>query len=182
MASADTKAPVEYRCPKCGNSQVSSMEELLNLVSTPSSQFSSDLASWLLPPQRPRRPLSRRHKTGIRNGIAFGLVWLIVLTVACFAFTHGLPNIPFALLSISIALVIGTRTWKAESKLAAKEDKLLLETHWERYRAYLQRRRVWSRLRYCAKCGLVADPATQQTTTLFDIHEIANGKSRGSGG
>ena len=170
----------ECRCPRCGNPSMPSMADLRDVVSSPSSEFSSDMTSWLSPPQRPSRPVSRRHRTGIRNSIAFGVVWTIVCTVASFALTGRAPAIGFEITIVAVALFVGIRTWRAESKLAAKEDKLLLATHLERYRAYLHRRRVWSRLRYCAPCGLVVDPVTRDTNSLFHVHELANSAVKGA--
>ena len=167
-------------CPRCGNPNTYSMAELRNRVSGPTSEFSADLAAWLLPPQRPRRPVSKRHRLGLRNSIAFGMVWVIIFTVACYALTGSAPSIPFAIFTAAVALFIGIRTWRNESKLAANEDKVLLETHWERHRAYLRRRRVWSRLQYCPKCGLVIDPVTLDTRSLYEVHELANSRERGA--
>jgi len=166
-------------CPRCGNSELSSMAELRDLVSKPSSQFSSDLADWLMPPQKPVRPASRRHHTGLRNSIAFGIVWVIVFSAACFALSGSLPNWIMFLIALSIAIVLGVSNWRSESKIAAKEDGFLLSAHWERYRAFLQRRRVWTRLRYCSKCALVIDPVTNQTASLYNLHELSNSKVRG---
>ena len=163
-------------CPECGNPITLSMAELRDLVSKPSSQFSSDLADWLAPPQRPVRPLSKRHRTGFRNSIAFGIVWMIVFSVTCFAFSGEAPNLVLTGGALFLALVLALFNWRSESKLAEKEDSVLLGVHWERYRAYLRRRRVWSRLRYCLKCGLVLDPVTQQSRTLFELHELANSR------
>jgi hypothetical protein len=184
MANSAHRAPEERFgevtylafCPKCGNSDLSTMADLLDLVSKPSSQFSSDMAEWLSPPKRPKRPLSKRHRTGFRNSVAFGLFWIILITVACFALTGAPPNIYYVLVALAMAVVVGFGNWRSESRLASQEDTLLLDAHWERHRAYLQRRRVWTRLRYCTKCGLTIDPVTSQTASLFNIHELANSK------
>ncbi|MDR3688135.1 MAG: hypothetical protein P4L46_02065 [Fimbriimonas sp.] len=150
------------------------MSELGDLVSTPSYQFSSDLAEWLSAPQSPDRPVSSRRRVAARNSVAFGVTSMIVFTIAFFALTGYPPTLPFVLLEVAIAITIGARTWRTESRIAATEDSLLMETHVERYRSYLHRRRVWSRLRYCFKCAMVVDPATLQSASLFDIHELAN--------
>ena len=163
-------------CPKCGNPDVASMAELLDLVSKQSGQFSSDMVEWLAPPQRPRRPLSKRHRTGIRNSLAFGLFWIGLITAACYALSGALPSLAFTGTAFAVAVCIGLINWRSEAKLAAKEDKFLLDAHWERYRAYLERRRVWSRLRYCSKCALVIDPVTLQTASIYNVHELANSK------
>jgi hypothetical protein len=155
------------------------MAELLELVSKPSSQFSSDMSAWLSPPKRPRRPTSKRHRTGLRNSIAFGFFWIVLIATACFAFTGGLPTPTFGAAIIAIAIVITIANWRTEAKLAANEDKFLLDAHWERYRAYLHRRRVWTRLRYCSKCAVAIDPVTLHTSTLYDVHELANSKVKG---
>jgi len=152
------------------------MLELRDLVSKPNSQFSSDLADWLIPPQKPRRPISKRHRTGTRNSIAFALFWMILITTACIALTGELPNMIFVAVALFFAVGVGLTNWRSESRLAAKEDTFLLNAHWERYRAYLQRRRVWSRLRYCPKCAMVIDPVTLQTSSLFELHELANSR------
>jgi len=166
-------------CPRCGNSDVSTMAELLDLVSKPSSQFSSDMTDWLSPPQRPRRPTSKRHRTGLRNSIAFGLFWILIMTAGCFALTGAAPNLIFAFVTVAVAIMVVITNWRSESRLASREDKFLMDAHWERYRAYLHRRRVWSRLRYCSKCALAIDPITHQTSTLYDVHELANSKVKG---
>ena len=166
-------------CPRCGNSGLSTMAELRDLVSKPSSQFSSDLADWLVPPQRPVRPASRRHHTALRNSIAFGIVWMFVFSAACFALSGSPPPFFLTLAALVVAVVVGFSNWRSESKLAAKEDSFLLSAHWERYRAFLQRRRVWTRLRYCSKCALAIDPVTKQTASLYEVHELANSKVRG---
>lgn len=184
MAKSSDEAPPKQlgdpseavACPKCGNRDLSTMADLQDLVSKPSSQFSSDMAEWLAPPKRPKRPLSKRHRTGFRNSVAFGLFWIVLITVACFAFTGAPPNIFYLLASFLVAVCVGISNWRSESRLAAQEDSLLLDAHWERHRAYLQRRRVWARLRYCAKCALTIDPITSQTASLFNVHELANSK------
>ncbi len=101
---------------------------------------------------------------------------MVIFSVGSYALTGAIPHVGYALVFACISAIVGVRTYRSEKVLAEQEDQLLLETHWERYRAYLQRRRVWSRLRYCGKCGLVVDPVTQQTTSLFDVHELANSR------
>ena len=180
MKEKETKEkPQKPVCPRCGNRNISTMAELRALVVSPTSEFSPDLASWLSPPKKPDRQISRRHRTGLRNGISFGMVWTITNCVAYFALTGRFPNPFFLIPVLAIGGVIAYRTWKNESVLAAKEDKLLLATHFERYRAYLQRRKVWSRMRYCSRCGLVIDPMTMRDTSLYEIHELANGSVNG---
>jgi hypothetical protein len=112
----------------------------------------------------------------MRNSLAFGLFWIISITAACFALTGAAPNLYFSAASVAIAIAVGLSNWRSESRIASKEDTFLRKAHWERYRAYLHRRRVWARLRYCAKCALVIDPLTLQSASLFDIHELANSK------
>ncbi|AIE86658.1 hypothetical protein [Fimbriimonas ginsengisoli] len=168
-------------CPYCRNPQVYSMEELSELVSKPSFLFSADLAEWLTPPQRPVLELSRRHRTGLRNGVAFGVVCIIVFTVAYFALTGAAPSLAFATLTLVLATITGFRSWRTERALAASEDKLRLDSHRERYWAYIQRRQVWSRLRYCSKCAVVVDPVTMGKTSLFEVHELANNGLAGVG-
>jgi hypothetical protein len=166
-------------CPRCGGKEISSMAELGDLISTPSYQFSSDLAEWLAAPQSPDRPTSNRRRVGRRNAIAFSIVWVIVFSVACYALTGALPSLPFGTLVVASACVVGIRTWRNESRLAAEEDHLMLETHIERYRSYLHRRRVWSRLRYCFRCAMVVDPQTLQATSIYDVHELATRRVTG---
>ncbi len=168
-----------YRCPRCGNTRISTMQELRDVVSSGTTDFSLDLASWLSPPQRPQRPPSKRHRTGLRNSISFCVVWVIILSVAYFALTGSAPRLPFAIGFILVGAFFGLRNWRSESKLATNEYKLLMATHVERYRAYLQRRRVWSRLRYCSRCALVIDPVTKQNTSVFEVHELANSSVKG---
>jgi hypothetical protein len=153
------------------------MADLLDLVQKGENQFSPDMAEWLSPPKRPKRPLSKRHRTGFRNSIAFALFWITLATVACFAFTGAGPNPVYFAVSVAIGIAVGVSNWRSESRLASREDKLLLDAHWERHRAYLQRRRVWARLRYCLKCAEAIDPLTGQTGTLFQIHQLANSKA-----
>ena len=166
-------------CPRCGSKEISSMAELGELISTPSYQFSSDLAEWLAAPTSPDRPKSERRRTGLRNSIAFSTVWVIVFSVAGYALTGALPALPFASLVLVSACALGVKTWRTESKLADEEDHLMLETHIEKYRSYLHRRRVWSRLRYCFRCAMVVDPATLQATSIFDVHELATKRVTG---
>jgi hypothetical protein len=165
-------------CPRCGSNEVSTMAELGDLVSTPSYEFASDLAEWLSPPEMPERPTSRRRRNALRNSVAFGVVWMTVLWVACFALTLSMPSAPFVVLSTAIAITVGTLNWRSESKKAQSMDSRQLEPHLERYRSYLHRRRVWSRLRYCFKCAMVVDPATQQTASLFEVHELAHSRQK----
>jgi len=174
--STSSKSARVNCCPCCGNQDVSSMSQLRDVVSTSSNEFSSDLADWLSPPKRPTRPVSNRHRTGLRNSVAFGLVWVMVFSAAYFALSATLPSL-FTLGVVGVVgIVLGVANWRTESRLATKEDKLLLGAHWERQRAYLQRRRVWARLIYCSKCALVVDPITHQTASLYDVHELANSK------
>ncbi len=176
QSSSSADGPSNSTCVRCGNPEVTTMAELLDLVSKRSGQFSSDMAEWLSPPQRPRRPTSKRHRTGFRNSVAFGLFWIVIIITACFALTGEQPNIYYVGVAIGVAVVVGFTNWRSESRLAIKEDKLLLDAHWERFRAFLHRRRVWTRLRYCSRCSLVIDPVTLQTSSLFDVHELANSK------
>jgi hypothetical protein len=155
---------------------MSTMAELLDLVAKPASQFSSDMTEWLSPPQRPRRPMSKRHRTAVRNSVAFGLFWIVIITAACFALTGAAPNLYYIAVALAVALLVSIGNWRSESSLATKEDTFLLNAHWERYRAYLHRRRVWGRLRYCPKCGWVLDPVTAESSSIFDVHELANSK------
>ena len=173
------EASFVYRCPRCGNTRISTMSELREIVSSGTTDFSLDLASWLCPPQRPQRPNSKRHRTGMRNSISFGIVWVIILSVACFALTGTAPRWPFAIGFILVGLFFGIRNWRTESKLAASEYQLLMATHIERYRAYLQRRRVWTRLRYCSRCAMVIDPVTKLDTSIYEVHELANSSVKG---
>jgi len=152
------------------------MAELREIVSRPSAHFSADLAAWLSPPHRPDSPVSERFRTGLRNSIAFGVVWMIVFTVATFALTGSLPAWPYVTVALAVALYVAMRSWRTESILAQKDNDLMLEAHGERYRAYLHRRQVWSRLRYCPRCAIVFDLATLQSASLFDIHELANSR------
>jgi hypothetical protein len=158
------------------------MAELLDLVSKPASQFSSDMAEWLNPPQRPQRPTSRRHKTGFRNSVAFGLFWIAIIMAGSFALSGSAPNPYTIAASILIAIVVGLGNYRNERRLANKEDAFLLQAHLERYRAYLVRRRVWKRLRYCPKCAWVTDLVTLQSSSLFDVHELANSKIKEASG
>ena len=163
-------------CPRCGNPEVSTMAELLDLVHKPSSQFSSDMVEWLQPPKRPTRPISKRHRTGFRNSVAFGLFWIALIAAGSFALTGNLPSPTLVIVSVVIAILVGISNWRFESRMAVNEDSVLLEAHWERYRAYLQRKRVWARLRYCPRCQVVIDPITFQSATIFEVHELANSK------
>jgi len=152
------------------------MAELREIVSKPTADFSADLAAWLTPPHRPESPVSERYRTGTRNSIAFGLVFLIVFTVATFALTGSLPPLPFTSVAIALAIYVMLRSWRTESKVAKRENDKLLETHAERYRAYLHRSQVWGRLRYCPRCAVLFDVSTLQTGTLYDLHELANSR------
>jgi len=171
--------PKVRRCTRCGNSEVSTMAELRALVSTDNNEFSSDLAEWLSPPQRPKRPISKRFRSGMRNSIAFGVVWLIIFSAACFALSGSAPPLILSMIAVGIAITVGVTNWRSESRLATKENNFLMAAHWERYRAYLHRRRVWARLRYCAKCGLVVDPVTLRSASLYEVHELANSRVKG---
>ena len=163
-------------CPRCRSIDISSMATLRDIVSSGSNEFSSDLADWLSPPQRPKRPVSRRHRTGLRNSIAFGIVWILIFTAGYFALTGQFPGVlTFSGVTIS-AFALSFTTWRTESRLATKEDQLLMGAHWERFRAFLHRRRVWARLIYCRKCGLVVDPVTRDANTIYQVHELANSK------
>ena len=165
---------LENCCPRCGNPEIMSMAEVGDLVSTSSCQFSPDLAEWLTPPQSPLRPESTRRRIALRNSVAFGVSLTIALSLAFYALAGMLPTWPFALPILALACTVGVRTWRSESKLAAEEEALKLETYRELYRAYLNRQEVWSRLRYCGKCSIVLDPTTLQTRSLFEVHELAN--------
>ncbi len=174
--SLEEKEGTERCCPRCGNSDVSSMTELHARLSGPTNDFSADMADWLSPPKRPVRPVSRRHRTGMRNSIAFGVVWLLIFTAAYFALSGTLPGI-FTLTAVGLVGVgLGLWNWRTESALAGREDRLLRGAHLERQRAFLQRKRVWARLFYCGRCGMVIDPITHQTASLYDVHELANSK------
>ena len=163
-------------CLRCGNLDVSTMEDLRDLVTKPNSQFSSDLADWLVPPQKPKRPVSKRYRTGLRNSISFGVFWLVVMFAICYALSGSIPNLMVTGIALAIAIAVGLSSWRSEYRLATEENNFLLAAHWERYRVYLQRRRVWDRLRYCPKCGIVIDPVTLQSASLYDVHELANSK------
>ena len=126
------------------------MAELLNLVASGSNQFSSDLAEWLASPKRPTRPFSRRFRNGIRNSASFAAVVILLVTGANYALTGVAPGWQVTSFAVLAAGAIAWRNWATESAVARKEEGLLLTAHWERHRAYLQRRRVWARLRYCA--------------------------------
>lgn len=111
--------------------------------------------------------------------MSFSLVWVLVCSIAWYALAGSTPNIYFDVVIVILAGYIGRRTFLTESSLARKEDELLSATHRERFRAYLLRRRVWDRLRYCSKCGLVVDPVTHATNSLYEVHELANSKVKG---
>lgn len=168
--------PRDFSCPRCGSRRCSSMATLRDLVSKPSSEFSPDLAEWLTPPSDPRRPVSRRHRIGIRNSVAFGAVFIVVVAVACYALFGALPTLPAFILAFAAAILIGVRSWRAEFLLASKEDRMLLEAHRERQNAYARRSKVWARLRYCSNCAMVIDPATMQATSIYEVHELANSR------
>lgn len=152
------------------------MAELREIVSKPTASFSADLAAWLTPPHRPESPMSERYRTGTRNSIAFGIVFLIVFTVATFALTGSLPAWQFASVALALAIYVTARSWRNEAKVAKRENDRLLETHAERYRAYLYRSQVWGRLRYCPRCAIVFDLSTLQSGSLYDLHELANSR------
>ena len=175
-----TKETTEKRkgliCPLCRSKDISSMAALREVVSSGSNEFSSDLADWLSPPQRPKRPVSKRHRTGLRNSFAFGVVWVLIFVAGYFALSGQLPGAFIATGVVISAVVLSFTTWRTESRLAIKEDQLLLGAHWERFRAFLHRRRVWARLIYCRKCGLVVDPVTRDSNTIYQVHELANSK------
>jgi hypothetical protein len=172
----EEKEGTERCCPRCGHSDVSSMKELHERVSGPSNDFSADLADWLSPPKRPVRPVSRRHRTGVRNSIAFGIVWVLIFSAAYFALSGALPELITLGGVVCFGALLGLWNWRTESTLADREDRLLRGAHLERQRAFLQRKRVWTRLFYCSRCGLVVDPITHQTASLYDVHELANSK------
>ena len=165
----------ECKCPTCGRKSLQTIDECRNLMASQSSTFFSGLVAWLNPPTRPVRPVSNRHSTSRRNGIAFAFVWMAICTVAWIAFQGTAPNSIFGAVVLAIAVYIGVRTWQSESKLAAQEDEFLIATYIERYRAYLSRRRIWARLRYCSDCRCCVDPVTRRTKSLFEIHELING-------
>ena len=152
------------------------MEALLQLVSGNSTEFSSDLADWLSPPQKPVRPVSKRHRIAIRNSVAFCIVWILIFSAGYFALAGTLPGLPIFAIVTLFAATFGLVNWRKEYGLATKEDRVLLQAHWERYRAFLHRKRVWARLFYCRKCALVIDPVTRQAASLYDVHELANTK------
>jgi len=167
-------------CPRCGSADVTSMEELSEIVKTTTYQFAPDIAEWLTPPQSPGRPVPKKRRVAVRNSVAFGIAMLVALSVAVFAISGGLPGWPIWVIIITLGLSVGARNWRTESKLAEEEEATLLETHAELYRAFLNRRRVWSRLRYCCKCSMVTDPVTMQTRSLFDVHELSNSRTDGA--
>ena len=167
------------RCPRCGSMEVTSMEELKELVTTAAYQFAPDISDWIMPPESPRRPVPRKRRVAVRNSIAFGVALVIALFVTVFALTGSLPSWPFWVIILSLGCSVGTRTWRTDSMHAEEEEAMLLETHAELYRAFLNRRKVWSRLRYCCKCSMVTDPVTLQTRTIYEIHELANSRVNG---
>ena len=167
------------RCPRCGSMEVTSMEELKDLVTTSSYQFAPDIADWIMPPQSPKRPNPRKRRVAIRNSISFGIALVLALSVSVFALTGTLPSWPFWVIILSLGGSVGTRTWRSDSKLAEEEEAQLLETHGELYRAFLNRRKVWARLKYCCSCSMVTDPVTLQSRTLYEVHELANSRING---
>jgi hypothetical protein len=176
----NTKETIEKRkglcCPRCRSKDISTMATLKEIVSSGSNEFASDLADWLSPPKRPKRPVSRRHRTGLRNSAAFSIVWILIFTAGYYALAGHLPGVTFLSIVSASALIMGFTTWRTESRLATKEDQLLMGAHWERHRAFLHRRRVWARLIYCRKCALVVDPVTRDSNTIYHVHELANSK------
>jgi len=157
------------------------MAELTELMSGSVFQCPPDLAEWLTPPQSPTRPVSNRRRIAIRNSIAFGLALCAVLSVAFFALTGSTPTWPFAIPITGLGAIVCIKTWRTETKMAEYEESLQLDTYWELYRAYLSRQQIWSRLRYCCKCSIVVDPATNQTRSLFEVHELANRRTTTTG-
>lgn len=168
------------QCPRCGSVDVRSMEELRELVSSKSSNFSDDMVEWLSPPKAPSLRVSSRHRIGLRNSAAFIGVTLIVFVVATFALTGGAPSPLFAAVALVVASLVGSRTWKAERARATKEDALLKEHHVERYQAYLNRREVWARLRHCPNCAGIVDMETRRIASLFEVHELVNTRRGGA--
>jgi hypothetical protein len=152
------------------------MTEIRNLLKSTAgdSEFAHDLAEWLSPPRKPVFKVSRRQRTGARNGFGFGLVTVVVLLGGYFAFTGALPSLGFLLGALVIGLSLALRTWFVETRLAREDDAVRMESHRARYRAYLRRKRIWERLIHCASCGAVTDRVTQRTTTLYEVHELVN--------
>lgn len=171
---------LEDSCPRCGSADVVPMEELTSLMTGAGMECPPDLVEWLTPPKSPVRPVSTRRKIAVRNSIAFGLALVAALTVAVFALTGSTPSWPFGTTIGILACVVGVRTWRTETRLASEEEAFQLDTYWELYRAYLNRQHIWSRLRYCCKCSIVVDPATLQTRSLFEVHELANRRTTGA--
>ena len=167
------------RCPRCGGTDITSMDELSELVSTASYQFAPDVAQWISPPKSPERPVPQKRRVAIRNSIAFGISMVLALSVSVFAITGSLPSWILWFIIVTVGLSVSTRNWKTESRGAEEEEAILLETHAELYRAYLHRKKVWSRLQYCCKCSIVIDPANFQTRSLYEIHELANNRTSG---
>ena len=167
-------------CPRCGNHDVMKMEDLAELVSTSSFQFAPDIKVWLMPPKSPDRPTPLKRRIAMRNSVAFGVSLILALFVTVFALTGSLPGWPVIVVIVTLGVHVGTRTWRTDSKAAEEEEAILLETHGELYRAYLNRRKVWARLRYCSKCSSVTDPVTLQSRSLFEVHELANRRTTGA--
>ena len=163
-------------CPRCGNPDIYTMPELQELVTKGKVSFSADLAKWLQAPERPVYRISPRHRLAQRNALSFGAVCVVVLTVLTFALNHAVPSLPVFLVYLLLGMVIGVRTYRTEKKVAAREDEIRTDSHLARYRAYLDRNEVWTRLRYCSKCAVVIDLVTDETTSLFDVHELTNSR------
>lgn len=171
--------PLGDRCLKCGSEDITSMEKLSELVATSADQFAPDIAVWLVSPQTPKRMAPKKRRLAIRNSVAFGIALLFALSVSVFALTGSLPGWPIWVVIVTLALSVSARTWRTESKVVLEEEAMLLETHGELYRAFLNRKKIWSRLRYCCKCSVVTDPVTLQTRSLFEVHELANRRVNG---
>lgn len=171
---------LEDSCPKCGSTEFLSLDELARLINDGRIHCPPDLSHWLRPPKAPGRPVSGRRRVAVRNSMAFGIALVAALTVAVFAVTGSLPAPGSALPILLMGTLLGFQTWRTESKLAAEEETLQLDTYWELYRAYLNRQQVWARLRYCSNCSIVIDPATLQTRSLFEVHELANRRTTGA--
>ena len=174
MHKSLVREEVREVCPECGSTEVVSLAELSDLVSTTSFQFSPDLAVWLIPPKSPDRPISKRRFLAFRNSVAFGAALATGLTVAIFALFGSLPSWPFGISILTLGAILSLHTWRSESQVASDEEVTLLKTHSVLYRAYLKRRRVWARLRYCCRCSLVTDPLTTSVRSLFEVHELTN--------
>jgi hypothetical protein len=155
------------------------MDELHELVRSSAIEFAPDIAQWVSPPKSPDRPAPQKRRVAIRNSVAFGISMVVALTVSVFAVTGNLPSWIIWFIIATLGLSVSTRNWKTESKGADEEEAILLETHAELYRAYLHRKKVWSRLHYCFKCSVVIDPQTYQTRSLYDIHELSNNRTSG---